>query len=275
MRFATNVLFLAIAAVLVGSLLIPIVNDAAAPDSVEYNNSGSINAAVLKDGDTGSIAMDDTAVKITINGTVQTYSPTSQVNVIYGENVLLNHNNGAAVFSITTRSGGTSTVTSNLSALSYVVDGQTLKLTVGESTIEVDLGLTLVWGDSGTYTAAFKQNGSTIYYSEKSPYLLNVGTYGAKNGVVFPDTYSLTDNHALVEGTQDVYSVKYSAADYLLKDGDDASANAGVWMMVSKEVVGLGEEKVGSTEKALIFVIPVLVTIGLVIAAVSIIRNRD
>ena len=275
----TNILTLAITLtlgiILAGSLLVPVINDVAQPDAVIKTNSGSINADVIENGDSGSIILDNTALKITINDTLQTYAPTGAVNVLYGENAYLNHNANATTFSLATTEDGTTTTTTGLTEISYSAANDKLTIIAGSDTFVVGLGLTLIWGDSGDYTAAFKQNGSTIYYSEADPYLLSVGGYGAKNGAVFPSTYTLTDNHALVEGSQDVYQVKYSAADFILKDGSDNAASAGAWMMVSKEVQGIGEEKVSAGEKALYLAIPVLVIISLVLGAVSIVVKRD
>lgn len=274
-KLLTLVITLTIGIILTGSLLVPVINDVAQPDAVIKTNSGSINADVIENGDSGSILLDNTALKITINDTLQTYAPTGAVNVLYGENVLLNHNADATSFSLVTTEDGTTTTTAGLTEISYSTANDKLTIIAGSETFVVDLGLTLIWGDSGDYTAAFKQNGSTIYYSEADPYLLNAGGHGAKNGVVFPSTYTLTDNHALVEGSQDVYQVKYSAADFILKDGSDATASAGAWMMVSKEVQGTGEEKVPAAEKALYLAIPVLAIISLVLVAASIVVKRD
>ena len=268
-------MMLVVGIILAGALLVPVINDVAQPDTITKTNSGSINADIIENGDSGSIVLDDATLKITINDTLQAYAPNGAVNVLYGENAYLNHNSNATTFSLATTEDGTTTTTTGLTEISYSAANDKLTIIAGSDTFVVDLGLTLVWGDSGDYTAAFKQNGSTIYYSKADPYLLNVGGFGAKNGVVFPSTYTLTDNHTLVEGSQDVYQVKYSAADFVLKDGTDTAAPAGTWMMVSKEVQGIGVEKVPSGEKALYLAIPVLVIISLVVGAASIIIKRD
>lgn len=266
---------LAVAIIVTATVLMPVLNDAAVPDVKTFSNSGNIKADLMENGDAGSITVSEGALQITINGVLQTYAPTSQTNVLYGENVLLNHNANADVFSVGAFEEGTWNSYTGLTEISYSAANDKLTIIAGSDTIVVDLGMTFVWGDEGSYTAAFKQNGSTIYYSDKSPYLLNVGGYGAKNGVVFPSTYTLTDNHALVEGTQDVYTVKYSGADYVLNDGTTAK-NTGVWMMISKEVSGLGPEKVSPGEKAIYFAIPIFVIISILLGAVSMInRSRD
>lgn len=271
----SKVLLLAVSIILVGGLMVPIIQDVSEADAVTKTNSGSINADIIENGDSGSIVMSDTAVVITINGTAQSYSPTNQCNVLYGENVLFNHNANASSFSLNTTVDGTTTTTSGLTSLTYTAADDKLTIVANDVTYVVGLGLTLIWGDSGDYTAAFKQNASSIYYSEDSPYLLNTGIVSIKNGVVSPSTYTLTSNAQLADGSQDIYQATYSAAAFVITDSDDATTTAGIWMMVSKEVQGLGEEKVSTAEKALYGAIPVLVLIGIVIAAAAIIYKRD
>lgn len=254
--------------ILVGAVLMPVLNENVNPDKISYTNNGSISAALIENGDSGEVFVDGTTIHTKINGVTQTWSSGGAVNPLYGENVYLNHNASASVFTLTYNDGTEVKTVSSLTSVSWSAKNGKLSMTANATTYEVDLGHTFIWGDSGDYTCAFKQNNSTIYYSESDPYLLSTGAVSILNNKPTPSSLTLTNNAALVEGTQDIYTVKYSAADYLIHNGDE-SIGAGVWMIVSKEVNGLGPEKVPATQKALYGVIPLMILVALLTIAVK------
>lgn len=268
------VVALVVGATLVFGLLAPVVSNSVDPDQVQYTNSGSISAQKLADGDYGSIAIDNTTVTVSINGVQQTWTSTSAVNPLYGQNALVNHNIGAASISLIYVIDGAATTVSSLTSIDYVVEGQNLKITANGTEYVVDLADTFIWGDSGDYTAAFRQNASTIYYSSNSPYYrFSPGAYAVINGEISPSDYTLTTNAQLVEGTQDVYKVTYSDANFVISNSGE-SVSAGVWMLISKEVVGLGPDKVSNTYQTMAHLIPLLVIITLVTFTAAFIQMR-
>lgn len=260
---------LVIGVILVGSVLVPVLDDEVYSDKVTYSNHGTISAALIENGDSGEVFVSNNTVYTKINGVTQTWNSGSAVNPLYGENAFINHNASAAVLSLTYNEGSEVKSASSLTSVTWSASEDKLTLTTNAAdTFVVDLGHTFIWGDSGDYTCAFKQNNTTIYYSESDPYLLSTVHWSIINNEPTPSTLTLTNNATLVEGTQDVYTVKYSAADYLISNGEE-SVNAGVWMIISKEVNGHGPEKVPASQKALYAVLPLMLLVALLVFTVK------
>lgn len=278
---ASLVIGAVLAVILLSTVLVPVVTETTEADNVTYNNSGNLNAVLIANGDSGEIALTGSTIGVVINDVTQTWTSTSAIQPLYGTSAYLNHNSNAETMSLTTVVSGVAAVAS-VTSISWTAANDKLTIvTNAEDTIEVPLGKTLVVCDSGPYVGIFKQNATTLYYSEQSPYYWAVpygtpasGISSASNGIISPDTFTLTTNAELVDGTQNVYKVKYSTADFLI-DNNGSSVNAGVWLFASKDVVGLGPEKVGGNEKTLLQIIPLLVGIGIVLGVATVYMRRE
>ena len=263
--------------ILLTAVLMPTIDNAVNPDNVLYKNTmNGPTAMMISDGDSGTISIESNAVVITINDEPQTYTTTSQIQPLMGENVIFNHNANAAVGTLYYLSNGSVTTVSNLTSIGWEVSGDDLTITPSSGDpVTIPVGKTLAWGDNGGYKGLFKQNGSTAYYSESDPFylFLSPGVY-LRNTVCSVESYTVTTNSQLVSSTQNVYSMTYSNAALTITDENSQTVGTGIWAFASKEVHGLGAEKVDEPIKDIMNVIPILMVAAILVSIVAVFVNR-
>lgn len=278
---------LAIAIIVIASVLIPVLNDAERGYKTEKFDNPAGNYAEKITAGSIEFSIADSTLKLNGND----WTSTGKIPMFVADNFLIQMNGSNNQSNITYYAGSAVRV-DNAKSINMTYANKTINLTyVDSSDNEVSVNIDSKWayavtnGESGSYIAY------NLYATSKTVYYSSVGDFAASgyamNGDVAQSIYSIGNGVATINGVAadlningftevDGYNQLYTGAISYNKglgivDGDNTVYP---WFVVMPaQVDGYVEPSQGYT--ALLAAIPVMVIVALLVAAVSIIAKRE
>lgn len=280
---------LAVAILLVGSLLMPVINDYNDTTMIKYNNPENTLSKV----ETGTSEVEVESfdpLTITVNG--ENYNGVSNRILFMSDKVLINGYQANIGLHID-NGDGTMASYETLTALKFIVDGQSNTITVYFSNASVtDQTITVNYGDwgycmnpNGDYSAIVVWRNTTVYLNDLDQMHLSTSRYadayvsGTGDQVrIGTETQTATVKTNTIENVENlIYLNLTTSADttdyyYQEPDGDSTSPTIARYIVVPLVVYG---EKIPEHDWAsMLYVLPLIVLASLIAIGASMAFRR-